>query len=365
MFSVEMTVIPASSSSSTSCQRFSFRDPGTFVCASSSTSATSGLRARIASTSISSNVVPRYSIVRRGTTSRSPICAAGLLATVGLDDADDDVRAAVAAPPPLAEHRERLADARRRAEVDAEGAARPCALVDPIQRSASSARLSARTLTRGSPMNPSVRSCVCSSTSSSTRASSSPRARATRGAWSLRVGGRDVRVEPRARRGHGVHRDGRAVVEPVQLAVRGDALLDRGEEVRVRRAEVRRRARGAVVPVAGGRGARVERPLVGERLAEERRADDDAVTADERAVRPVAERDLRDARHGERVEDADEEREDEERENRGNELATHQLTPSPVRARSTSLMPTKGATTPPAPYTSRLRRSSAAAPTGR
>ena len=143
--------------------------------------------------------------------------------------------------------------------------------------------------------------------------------------------------------------NGRILREAVQLAVGGDPLLDRGEEVGVRRAEVRRRARGAVVPVAGGRRAWVKRPLVGEGLAEERRADDDAVTADEGAVRPVAERDLRHARHGERVEDADEEREDEERENGGNELATHQLTPSPVRARSTSLMPRKGATTPPAP----------------
>ena len=119
-----MTVIPASSSSSTSCQRFSLREPGTFVCASSSTSATSGLRASTASTSISSNVAPRYSMAARGTTSRSPICARGLRATVGLDDADDDVGAAVVAPPALAEHRVGLADARRRAEVDAERAPR-------------------------------------------------------------------------------------------------------------------------------------------------------------------------------------------------------------------------------------------------
>ena len=62
MLSVEMTLMPASSSSSTSCQRFSLREPGTFVCASSSTSATCGRRASTASTSISSNVAPRYSI---------------------------------------------------------------------------------------------------------------------------------------------------------------------------------------------------------------------------------------------------------------------------------------------------------------
>ena len=89
--------------------------------------------------------------------------------------------------------------------------------------------------------------------------------------------------------------------------------------------------------------------LAGERLAEQRRADDDSVASHERAVRPVAEGDLRDAGDGERVEDADEEREGEEDEDRGDELAAHQLTPSPVRARSTILMPTKGATTPPTP----------------
>ena len=120
MFSVEMTVMPASSSSSTSCQRFSCGEPGTFVWASSSTSATAGRRARIASTSISSNVVPRYSTVLRGTTSRPSDLRGGLRAAVRLDEADDDVGAALGAPPALAEHRERLADAGRGAEVDAE-----------------------------------------------------------------------------------------------------------------------------------------------------------------------------------------------------------------------------------------------------
>ena len=40
MLTVEMTLMPAASSSSMSCQRFSLRLPGTFVWASSSTSAT-------------------------------------------------------------------------------------------------------------------------------------------------------------------------------------------------------------------------------------------------------------------------------------------------------------------------------------
>ena len=56
--------------------RFSCLEPGALVCASSSTIATSGLRAIIASMSISVRVVPRYSMVRRGMTSRSPIFSA-------------------------------------------------------------------------------------------------------------------------------------------------------------------------------------------------------------------------------------------------------------------------------------------------
>ena len=84
----------------------------------------SGWRARTASTSISLSVVPRYSIVVRGITSRSPICACGLLATVGLDEPDDDVGAALLAATAFAEHREGLADAWRGAEVDPQRAAR-------------------------------------------------------------------------------------------------------------------------------------------------------------------------------------------------------------------------------------------------
>jgi hypothetical protein len=55
---------------STSCQRFSRAEPGTLVWASSSTRATAGWRAMIASASISSTATPRYSTRRRGTISR-------------------------------------------------------------------------------------------------------------------------------------------------------------------------------------------------------------------------------------------------------------------------------------------------------
>ncbi len=86
MLSAVKTSIPASSSSSiTSCQRFGWREPGTLLCASSSISATCGLRARSASRSSSS---------RSGRDSRSACAAAlrgpadqrfGVGAAMGLD----------------------------------------------------------------------------------------------------------------------------------------------------------------------------------------------------------------------------------------------------------------------------------------
>ena len=116
--------MPASSSSSTSCQRFSLREPGTFVCASSSTSATAGRRASTASRSISSNVVPRYSSASPRDDLEVADLLGGARSPVGLDEADDDVGAALGAPAALVEHGERLADAGRRAQVDAELPAR-------------------------------------------------------------------------------------------------------------------------------------------------------------------------------------------------------------------------------------------------
>ena len=92
--------------------------------ASSSTRQTVGRRARMASTSISRSVTPRYSTTRGGMISRSPICCCGLDAAVGLDQADDDVDALRLEPMPFAEHRVGLADAGRRAQVDLEPAPR-------------------------------------------------------------------------------------------------------------------------------------------------------------------------------------------------------------------------------------------------
>ena len=58
IFTADMTLIPASSNSMTSCHRFSLRLPSTLVWASSSTMTNSGRIWRIASKSISSNSFP-------------------------------------------------------------------------------------------------------------------------------------------------------------------------------------------------------------------------------------------------------------------------------------------------------------------
>ncbi len=136
MLSVEITSMPASSSCSTSCQRFSLREPGALVWAYSSTSTTSGRRARMASTSISCSTVSRYSTSRRGITSRSRDLLGGLDAAVGLDDPDHDVGAALGAADALAEHLVRLADAGRRTEVDAQRASGHLrsAYIRPVER---------------------------------------------------------------------------------------------------------------------------------------------------------------------------------------------------------------------------------------
>ena len=113
--------MPASRSSSTSCQRFSFRQPGTLVWASSSTSATSGLagedRVEVHLLEARCRGSRRC---RRGTTSRSPICAAVLLRPCVSTNPTTTSVPRVRAPVALVEHGEGLADAGRGAEVDAE-----------------------------------------------------------------------------------------------------------------------------------------------------------------------------------------------------------------------------------------------------
>src|SRR5262249_50096166 len=124
MLTVEMTSMPASSSSSTSCQRLALREPGTLVCASSSTSATSGLRA---STACRRGVGVHFLEAGAAVGQPGPRHdfqpfdqLGGVLAPVGLHEAYDHVGAAFGPPVALAQHVVGLAHAGRVTEIDPE-----------------------------------------------------------------------------------------------------------------------------------------------------------------------------------------------------------------------------------------------------
>ena len=199
-------------------------------------------------------------------------------------------------------------------------------------------------------MKPSVRPSVRSSTSASTRRSCDASRGRDAGRLQARVLGRDVRVEPGARGGDGVHGHVRPARHVVQQPVGLDPLLDRREKVRVRRPEVRGRARRAVVPVSGRRRTRLE-PLASlrsaDREATSRRRLRHGGGASRRRCRrmvscatPVTASGYATPTRSVNTTSAS---------SCGNELAPHHENPSPVRARSTSLMPTNGETIPPAP----------------
>ncbi len=69
--------MPASSNSSTSCQRFGWREPGALLCASSSIRIRAGRRARAASRSNSATSRPRW-LIRRGGCVASPASSAAV-----------------------------------------------------------------------------------------------------------------------------------------------------------------------------------------------------------------------------------------------------------------------------------------------
>ncbi len=118
MLTVEITLMPASSSSWTSCHRLWLRDPGTLVWASSSTRAISGCRASRASRSISSNRAPRWSTLAAGHHLETADHGGRLRPVVGLDESDSHICTAGQAAMRLAEHGVGLADAGCGSEVD-------------------------------------------------------------------------------------------------------------------------------------------------------------------------------------------------------------------------------------------------------
>ena len=115
--------MPASRSSSMSCQRLAWRLPSALVCASSSTSSSCGLRCSARSRSNSRTVPGPCSEQQEGNRLESLEQPLGFRAPVRLDIADDDVDAFGLLAPRRLEHRVGLADAGRRAEEDLQLAA--------------------------------------------------------------------------------------------------------------------------------------------------------------------------------------------------------------------------------------------------
>ena len=200
--------MPASSSSSTSCQRFGWREPATLECASSSTRISAGLaRQRGVEVEFGAAACRGTSIRAGGSTGRPSSSAAVSLRPCVSTTPTTHVHALGLQLARGRQHGVGLADAGRRAEVDAQLAAALARLVArgsaPAARRgrgvgrrssawrhchsrpacssrlngalASSARLSCSTLTRGSPRKPSRRPSVCRSISCCTCASGSLR----------------------------------------------------------------------------------------------------------------------------------------------------------------------------------------------
>ena len=202
--------MPASSSSSMSSQRLAWRQPGALVWASSSTRATPdggpAPRRRRAPRASPRGARRRGAARPRG---RRPARAVYGPA-VRLDEADHDVGAALgpAVGPRRAWRRSCRRRGRRRGRSAAGHGSRPSSSSGGHRvtgQQAGSARFSARTLTRGSPRNPSGRPLVCSSHQrAAPRRPAGPGPRRPAATWQRGVRRRDVGVEPAAARGERV-----------------------------------------------------------------------------------------------------------------------------------------------------------------
>ena len=166
-------------------------------------------------------------------------------------------------------------------------------------------------------------------------------------------GAADVRVQPAGRGGDQVHRHRRGVAR-VGGAQRRDARLHRVGQRRVRRPQVGAGGVGGVVGHRRGRRRAAPEVLrVAEGLADQLGADHLAALGDQAAVGAGREGHLRDAGHGQRVDQTGEDRQRQEEHQGGSQLRVHlrspQARPTAARAMSMSLMPMKGTITPPRP----------------
>ncbi len=119
MFKVEITSIPASSSSTTSCQRFSLRDPGHVRVREL---VDQGLHGFASQDRVDVHLLERRAAVFE-LPPRNDLEACdlfgGLRPIVRLDESDDDVGPALVAAATFVQHGERLADAGCCPQVDA------------------------------------------------------------------------------------------------------------------------------------------------------------------------------------------------------------------------------------------------------
>ena len=333
MLSVEITSMPASSSSSTSCQRFSLpraRDVGVRELVDEGDLGPAG------EDRVDVHLLERRAAVVDAA-ARDDLEVAellgGLRAAVGLDDSRRRrrCRARRAGDPRRASRTSCRRRARRRGRC---GACRvPCVealtLSRRVEREVQLEHVHARLAEE--PERASVGVLV--DEVEHLRRASRPRASATRGAWMRALAGEmcGSRPEPEA--------------VTASTGTSGVRRRDRSPPVRRRRRSSTSSRRSGFVgprfdaeldgasypsPAADGRGLEVLG--VGEGLADQARADDGAVALDERAVGLVGEGDLRDPGDDERVGDADEHGERDEGE-RAAGASWRRISTTPERAR--------------------------------
>ena len=278
MLTVVMTSMPASSSSSTSCQRFSCRLPGMFVWASSSTSATAGLRASTASRSISSNVVPAVVQPRAAAPPRARRAARRCARARGSRRTRRRRRCRGSAGVGPRRAWRRSCPPRGPSQVDPQTPTAHAPIlrprVSPVTLPRARARGSARARsTRGSPRNPSVRPCVWSSTRRWTSAALEPARPGDPGDLEVGVRRADVGIEPGAAGGDRVGGDPRSGRRRSPSRRGRAASCDRVEQLRSSSDRGSVAARGQARRTADAEGREWNHSAARELLADQRRAD--------------------------------------------------------------------------------------------
>ena len=199
-------------------------------------------------------------------------------------------------------------------------------------RNASSARLSSRTLTRGSPINPMKRCSVCSSTKARTRLLVQAARSGDRRNLRQRELRRNMRIEAGAGRRDGVRRHH---VNPSSGELRFNGAIHAIDKLLRRRAQIGARgirrvigrvdglARVSGVGRAGRRGAAVKITIRGKALTDQGRADDLAIALDHAAIGLVGKRELSDAGDRQRIGKAGQGGEQDDHHDRGTQLGQH------------------------------------------